>query len=142
MSSAKLAFGIEIELLLRPSARLSDTLDKLCPNKDWQKTLEDVKQKEVAAQGKGPEAEASAKKDAELIRALFRRQLALLLASNHNLPVTAKSRDFTEWSVVDEVSLDEIPGYVSAQAGCWLCRNNKLIELTRPSRICFQNFDF
>lgn len=81
MSSAKLAFGVEIELLLKPLPSLSARLDKLCPSKDWQNTFEDVKQKELAAQGKGPAVEAEAKNNAGQIRALLRQQLALCLAN-------------------------------------------------------------
>lgn len=111
MSSAKLAFGVEIELLLRPSSEMLFRLNKSCPDGGWLKSLETVKQKVLSAQGKGSDAEAEAKKDAERIRALFRGLLADHLANCESFPITTKSVDFTEWSLVDEVSLDEIPGF-------------------------------
>lgn len=141
MSSAKLAFGVEIELLLKPLPSLSARLDKLCPSKNWQNTFEDVKQKELAAQGKGPAVEAEAKNNAGQIRALLRQQLAFCLANYENLPVIAKSLDFTEWAVLDEVSLDEIPGYCEFTSAVGKKNDDCVNAITRPNRVCFQNLD-
>lgn len=137
MSSAKLAFGVEIELLLKPLPNLSARLDKFCPSKNWVKTFENLKQKELAAQGKGPEVEAEAKNNAGRIRALFRQQLALCLANYDGFPVTSESVDFTEWSLMDEVSLDEIPGFCKFTVAGFDRTNDDnspvLIKVTRPS---------
>ena len=123
-AQAKLAFGIEIELLLKPNKDLLAQLDqiykskdlgKLAPgSKDWASGLEVVKTAQLVsedpAQKKTDAEKQLAKANAENFRREFRSLVAGTL-SFLGVPAALKSSDFTEWSVVDEPTLDEVPGY-------------------------------
>ncbi|KAK7710323.1 hypothetical protein SLS64_005908 [Diaporthe eres] len=123
-AQAKLAFGIEIELLLKPKkdflAQLdkiykSQELGKLAPgSKDWATGLEVAKKAQAVsedpAQRKTDAQKQAAKATAEKFRGAFRNLFARTLSAQ-GFPAALKSSDFTEWSVVDEPTLDEIPGY-------------------------------
>lgn len=123
-AQAKLAFGIEIELLLKPKGPFLAQLDqiykkqdlgKLAPgSKDWATGLEVVKNAQAVsedpAQKKTDAQKQAAKAAAEKFRGAFRGLFASTLSAQ-GFPAALKSSDFTEWSVVDEPTLDEVKGY-------------------------------
>lgn len=105
--TAKLAFGVEFELLLKPKEEFLVMLEQICPG--WATRFEQIKdaESEAAAQdGTGTNRNAEAKG----LRGSFRQQLAALLMQV-GVPAATKSSKFEEWSVVDEPKLDEVPGY-------------------------------
>lgn len=107
--NAKLAFGVEFELLLKPKAELITRLEKVCPG--WAAKFEKAKQaeSEVAAQ-EGSDTN-TAKAEADALRLKFREQIATILRSLGGIPTGTTSSKYQEWSVVDEPTLDEVPGY-------------------------------
>lgn len=108
-SQAKLAFGVEFELLLKPKPTMLPTLEQRCSQ--WAEKLENAKAAVKAAEGKGHAEEQKAKEHAELIRKHFRSEIASILTALFDIPTVVSNSDTRVWSVVDEVALDEIPEY-------------------------------
>lgn len=109
MSTAKLAFGVEIEVLLQPRSKMLALLEKA--HKGWAVKLEEVKKAQVAVEGKGEAAEKGPKGNAEAIRVIFRQTIADILTREYDMESVIKSRDFRQWSVTDEPTLTEMAGY-------------------------------
>lgn len=113
-ADAKLAFGVEFELLLMPKQKLAAELERTCP--DWAVNFEQAKEAETEAAAEGATsistspATNAAKAEADAFRLHFREQIAILLISDGILAATTSS-NFQEWSVVDEPTLNEVPGY-------------------------------
>ncbi|KAK7714707.1 hypothetical protein SLS63_011597 [Diaporthe eres] len=108
-SEAKLAFGVEIELLLKPRANMMSILNEKCA--DWAKKLESAKAAEREAANKGDEEIQKAKQHAATIRKIFRVEIASILTNRFIIPAAASASNFLVWSVIDEVTLDEAEGY-------------------------------
>lgn len=124
-NGAKLAFGVEIELLLKPKGKFVSDLDKIYQSKrlarfapkpeNWAKSFEAVKEAQRASQDpaleKSEYEKRMAKHNAEKFRESFRELCANNLTAEGHIPAALKSSDFTQWSIVDEVKLDEVEGY-------------------------------
>lgn len=110
-ANAKLAFGVEFELLLKPKTELLKQLENICPG--WAAKFEKAKEAEAkaAVQERTDTDTNTAKADADALRSTFREQIATILTSLGKIPTGTTSSDYQEWSVVDEPALDEIPGY-------------------------------
>lgn len=111
-ASAKLAFGVEVEVLLKPMKQLIAELEKSCPQ--WAAKFEQAKEAEseaAAQEGTGTNANVNtAKAEADALRLWLRKELATLLIRN-GIPTSTRSSNYKEWSIVDEPALDEVPGY-------------------------------
>ncbi|KAG8164054.1 hypothetical protein KVR01_005972 [Diaporthe batatas] len=110
-SKAKLAFGVEFELLLKPSSTtLLASLEKSCPG--WAEKLEGAKAAEKAAEVKGDAATVrKAKEEVGRLRNLFRVEIANTLSLIYDVSASTRASNFQVWSVIDEPTLDEVPGY-------------------------------
>lgn len=102
-STAKLAFGVEFELLLKPKQKFAEELENICPS--WAARFERAKETQTATNTNAAKAEA------ETLRREFRKQMANFLTSVADTPTIAASSDYLTWSVADEPALDEVPGY-------------------------------
>lgn len=105
-SNARLAFGVEFELLLKPKQKFAERLEKICPG--WTAKFEEAKTDTNAA-----------KAEAEALRQEFREQMANFLTYSAKTPTVATNSGYFKWSVVDEPALDEVPGY---------CKSNSLAK--------------
>lgn len=108
--NAKLAFGVEFELLLKPKERFVADLERICP--DWAVKFEQAKEAETetAAEERTSTGMNTAKAEADALRLQLREQLAILLIG-YEIRASTTSSNYQEWSVVDEPTLDEVPGY-------------------------------
>lgn len=107
--NAKLAFGVEIELLLKPTGRLTAGLEEVCPG--WAAKFENAKKAESEAAVQQGTGANTAKAEVDALRLQFREQVAILLTSLAQIPTGNTIGEYQEWSVVDEPALDEVPGY-------------------------------
>lgn len=113
-ANAKLAFGVEFELLLKPKEEFLAELEMICP--EWAAKFEQAKEaesetgaEERTSTGTGT-GTSTTKAGAAALRLPFRQQLAILL-TNDEIPAATTSTNYQQWSVVDEPTLDEIPGF-------------------------------
>lgn len=111
--NAKLAFGVELELLLKPKKKFAAELENIYSN--WAAKFERAKEmeSEVSAEEATGADTDTGKADADALRAQFREELATLLTNVASIPTatTGRSSGFQYWSVVDEPTLEEVPGY-------------------------------
>lgn len=111
---AKLAFGVEFELLLKPKEEFIARLERAYP--DWATKFEQIQEAEskaAAQDGLGANTNTNTntpKSEADALRDHFREKLAVLLM-RVDVPAATATLNFREWSVVDEPTLDEVPGY-------------------------------
>lgn len=115
-AQSKLAFGIEIELLLKPKPDFLKALEQDFPQ--WAEKFESAKEAQNAAVGKGGAQEQQAKEEAEVVRKHFRGKIAFFLTNLFNVPTSVTNSNFLQWSVVDEVALNEIPEYCKNRLIC------------------------
>lgn len=111
----KLGFGVELEMLLKPKGDLMKRLNqkyktqglvKYVPKpKDWAHGLEIVKNAQMESDT------PATKQNAERFRLAFREIIAEFLSKAENISTTLNSTYYTQWSVEDEVSLEETSGY-------------------------------
>lgn len=110
--NAKLAFGVEFELLLKPKEKFAAELEATYPG--WAARFEEAKKLESQAEaGAGIVANANAasgRAELDVLRLQFREQISALLTFQ-DIRAFTTSRDYQDWSVVDERKLDEMPGY-------------------------------
>lgn len=127
-AKAKLAFGVEFEVLLKPKTIFITELEKTCPG--WVVKFEQAKhaESEAAAQDDAGTNTNTARKEADALRLRLRKELANLLRGDA-IPTATTSSNYEEWSVVDEPTLDEVPGY---------CEFNCLANFREP---CIESND-
>lgn len=108
-ATAKLAFGVEFELLLKPKAELITRLEKVSPG--WADKFEKARKAESEEAAQDGVDASTAKAEAGALRLKFREQIANILTSLGSISTGTMSCGYQEWSVVDEPTLDEVPGY-------------------------------
>lgn len=111
-TNAKLAFGVEFEVLLKPKEEFIAELELICP--EWAAKFEQAKEAESGTAAEENTSTCTStgttRAGAAALRLPFRQQLAILL-TNDEIPAAITSSNYREWSVVDEPTLDEVPGY-------------------------------
>lgn len=114
-ADAKLAFGTELEVLLKPKEQLITRLEKTCPG--WAAKFEEAKaaESEAAVQQTtvtNTDADTNTTKaQIDALRLKFREQISDVLTTLGKIPTGTSSDDYQKWSVVDEPTLDEVPEY-------------------------------
>lgn len=127
-AKAKLAFGVELEVLLKPKPIFITELERTCPG--WVVKFEQAKDAESKAAAKDDAGTYTntARKEADALRLRFREELADLLRGDA-IPSATTSSNYEEWSVEDEPALDEVQGY---------CEFNSLANFREP---CIESND-
>lgn len=116
-SNARLAFGVEFELLLKPKQKFAERLEKICPG--WAAKFEEAKKPQSQTPAQTATDTNAAKAEAGALRQDFRKQIARFLTYSAKTPTVATSSGYLKWSIVDEPALDEVPGY---------CKSDNLAE--------------
>lgn len=126
MTTAKLAFGLEMEMLLKPKSKaMKQALQRIyaawnladiaSTSSDWATGFAIVRNRELSAQndenGMTVAEKQTAKANADKYRAAFRYVCANMLTAQYNVPSTHSQGDYVRWLISDEPTLDEVREY-------------------------------